>query len=133
MAELFIPRRVRQRDALAISADEMAAELRITTEQLVVVEAQNTLPRSEASGRAWDLALGRIVKAHQDAAHDEEAAAREDSADTSDALRRWGERPDSPESAHGAATAGHTRPVAAEPAHGPVPSTQPKKRRMRQK
>lgn len=91
MTERFIPRRERQRIALGISADEMAAELQITTEELVVVEAQNTLPRSEAIGRAWDLALGRIVKAREDAVHDEAAAASEDPPDTSDALRRWGE------------------------------------------
>lgn len=105
MAERFIPRRVRQRLALDISAEEIAAELQITTEELVVVEAHTSLPaKTEDVGRAWDLALGRIVKARQDATQDEavaaeaptaeEATARDSSVHTSDALHRWGEGPE---------------------------------------
>ncbi|KKL88635.1 hypothetical protein LCGC14_1922740 [marine sediment metagenome] len=80
--------------ALGISAEEMAGELQITTEQLVVIEAQTSLPRAEEVGRAWDLALGRIVKAREDAGRDEAAAASEDPPDTSDTLRQWGTGPE---------------------------------------
>ncbi len=94
MTEQFIPPRVRQRAALNISAEEMAGELEVTTEQLVVIESHDHLPRAEDVARAWDLALGRIVKARADAAHDEEAAAVEGPPDTSDALRQWGTGPE---------------------------------------
>jgi hypothetical protein len=125
LAERFIPRRERQRTALGISVDEMAAELRITTEQLVVVEAQTSLPRPEEVGRAWDLALGRIVKARQDAVRDEAAAASEGSVDTSDALRRWGA---GPERAHSAPTEAAVPPAKAEPASQPRKATSRRKR-----
>lgn len=94
MAEVFVPRRVRQRIALGISNEEMASELQVTTEQLVVIEAHDGLPRADAIGRAWDLALGRIVKACEDAVNDEAAVASEGPPDTSDALRQWGTGPE---------------------------------------
>jgi hypothetical protein len=126
LAERFIPRRERQRMALGISADEMAAELRITTEQLVVVEAQTSLPRLEDVGRAWDLALGRIVKAREDAAHDEAAAASEGPTDTSDALRQWAE---GTERAHSAPTVATVPPAKAGRASQPRKATGSRRRR----
>lgn len=83
----------------------MASELQVTTEQLVVIEAYEGLPRSEDIGRAWDLALGRIVKAREDAVNDEAAVASEDPPDTSDALRQWGTGPERAHSAPTKATA----------------------------
>lgn len=105
MAEIFVPRRVRQRIALGISNEEMASELQVTTEQLVVIEAHDGLPRSDDIGRAWDLALGRIVKAREDAVNDEAAVASEGSSDTSDALRQWGTGPERAHSTPTKATA----------------------------
>ncbi len=107
MAEQFIPPRVRQRAALNISAEEMAGELEVTTEQLVVIETDQGLPREEDVNRAWDLALGRIVKAREDAVRDEAAASdgppdtSDAPPDTSDALRQWG---GDPERAHSTPT-----------------------------
>lgn len=118
-----IPRRVRQRLALGISDEEMAAELRITTEELVVVEVQaDSLPRTEDIGRTWDLALGRIVKARQDATQDEAA---DTGRDTSDALRLWGT---GPERAHSAPTRATVPPSEAEPAPQPSGATSRRKR-----
>ena len=98
MAEIFVPRRVRQRIALGISNEEMAGELQVTTEQLVVIEAQESHPRLDEISGAWDAALGRIVKAREDAANDEAAVASEGPPDTSDALRQWGGGPERPHS-----------------------------------
>jgi hypothetical protein len=126
LTERFIPRRERQRMVLGISADEMAAELRITTEELVVVEAQDTLPRLEEVGRAWDLALGRIVTARKDAVHDEAAAASEGPTDTSDALRQWGE---GAERAHSAPTEAAVPPAKASRASQPRKASGRRKRR----
>ncbi len=126
MAERFIPRRERQRIALGISAEEFAAELQITTEELVVVEAQRSIPRSDAVGRAWDLALGRIVKARQDATQDEAATASDDDGDTSDALRQWGE---GPEPAHSAVSEAKVPPAKAAQAKRPRKvASRPKRR-----
>ena len=88
--------------ALGITDEDMAGELQVTTEQLVVIEAHEGHPRSENIGRAWDLALGRIVKAREDAGRDEAAAASEGPPDTSDTLRQWGT---GPEHAHSTPTA----------------------------
>ena len=116
--------------ALGISANEMAGELRITTEQLVVVEAQTSLPRAEEVGRAWDLALGRIVKAREDAVNDEAAVASDGPADTSDALRQWGT---SPERAHSTPTEATTPSAKAAQATKPRKSRKPRKATSRRR
>lgn len=111
--------------ALGISAEEIAGELGITTDALVVVEAHETGP----VGRAWDLALGHILHARQDAVQDE----AKDATQEGDALRRWGEQRNGPKSARIAATVAAVPPDNTEPARVPVPSSQPRQRRKRAK
>jgi len=111
----------------------MAAELGITVTNLVVVEAQaDAAPRQDV-GRAWDNALGRILRARRDAVQDEakDATAQHEATPEGDALRRWGERRDSHESARSARTAGHTPANNAEPATVPVAVKPAKKRQKR--
>jgi hypothetical protein len=126
MVERFIPRRERQRIALGISAEEMAGELRVTTEDLVVIEGLGNQPRADDVGRAWDLALGRIVKARQDATQDEAVVASEGPADTSDALRQWGE---DAERAHSTPTQAAVPPAKAARASQPRKATTSRRRR----
>ncbi len=92
----------------------MASELQVTTEQLVVIESYDNQPRSEDVGMAWDLALGRIVKAREDAASDEAAVASEGPPDTSDALRQWGTSTERADSAPTEATAPRAKAAKAD-------------------
>lgn len=82
-------RRERQRIALGITADVMAGELGITVEQLTVLEARAESFTRENAGRAWDLALGRIVHAREDAVRDAKTAVQEQQERGTDALRQW--------------------------------------------
>lgn len=84
------PRRERQRLTLGITAEDMAVELGITVEQLTVLEARAEATAREAAGRAWDLALGRILHARSDAVEDAARVEQERLERPADALRQWG-------------------------------------------
>jgi len=68
----------------------MANELGITVEQLIVLEARAEATAREAAGRAWDLALGHILHAREDAVKDAVRVEQEHTERPTDALRQWG-------------------------------------------
>jgi len=82
-------RRKRQRVALGIPDEAMADELGITTAQLTVLEARTEAAAHEDAGRAWDLALGRILYARTEAGSEATKAAQERKERSTDALRTW--------------------------------------------
>jgi len=85
-------RRERQRITLSITAEELADELGITVEQLIVLETWADESARQDAGRAWDEALGRILRAREDAIKDAARVEQEQRERPADALRQWGGR-----------------------------------------
>lgn len=101
---MYVTRRERQRQALRISAEDIAAELGITLAELVVLESRADTTH-EAAGGAWDAALARIVRARRDAA--------KDGATSDDTLLQWKGSPKRAHTARTVADTGSTDPIPA--------------------
>ena len=67
----------------------MAEELGITTAQLTVLEARTEAAAYEDAGRAWDLALGSILRGRTEEGREADTAALERRERSTDALRTW--------------------------------------------